>query len=82
MNEYNDFVVYRIKDLDIYMTASETAYGWQTIAEINRQYYYLGDQLFNIATAIVLWENLNNIILSPEEVEKVMLDNSMKSFAV
>lgn len=82
MNEYNDIKIYQIKDTQVGMFSSETAYGWQTIAEVNQQYYYLGDQLFNIATAIVLWENLNNVILNPEEVEKVMLDNSMKSFAV
>lgn len=82
MNEYNDIKTYQIKDALIGIFASQTAYGWHTIAEVDQQYHYLGDQLSNIATAIALWEDINDTKLSQIEVEQVMIDNSLKSFAV
>jgi hypothetical protein len=82
MKEFSDFKVYQVKDTPISMTTSETEYGWHTIAEVNRHYHYLGDQLFNIATAIALWEKLNGKTLTSLEVEQTMIENGMKSDAV
>lgn len=82
MIELNDFKSYWIKGTSVKMISSKTAYGWYTVAEIDQKYHYLGDQLFNIISAITLWEKLNSIKLTDEEVEAVMIDNSLRSFAI
>lgn len=78
----NHMKVYKIRDTEVSMFSSQTSYGWHTVAEIKGHYYYLGDQLDNIITAIVLYEKLNNVVFTIGEVEDAMIKNSLRSFPI
>lgn len=79
---YNTAVIYHVCGTPIELFSDETAYGWSVVAEVNNLYHYLGNQLMNLHTAIHLWQQLNNRILSQEEFELVLIENGKRSQAV
>lgn len=70
---------FSIMGSDVSLFSSETAYGWQTCAEISsnfadkviHNYHYLGDMFINIETAILAWQELNNRLLTQAEITEV-----------
>lgn len=66
------------------LLSDETAYGFQTYAESsdNGFIHYLGDVLPNLETAINVWQDINNRWLSQEEIESILIENAMNSYAV
>jgi hypothetical protein len=79
---YNTALIYHVCGTSIELFLNETAYGWSVVAEVNNLYHYLGDQLANLHTAINLWQQINNKVLSQEEFELVLIENGTKSQAV
>lgn len=69
---------YVINGTDISLVTNETAYGWQTVAEVNGDYHYLGDELCNIETAVALWQDLNGRLLSVQELHTILVENGLK----
>jgi hypothetical protein len=57
--------------------SSKTEYGEKTIGQIEDTYYQLGDQIISVVTALMLFEKINNIVLSNDEVSKIMLENGL-----
>lgn len=82
MNEYNTTIAYHVIGLKIELFSDHTAYGWSTIAEVNNEYYRLGDRLINLQTAVHVWELINDKKLSDEEIELVAIENGLKSQAI
>lgn len=78
MIDLNHTKRFHILGQEVDLFASETAYGWQSIAEINKVYYHLGNVLINIETAILAWQDVNHKILDKDEIESVMIQNSLK----
>jgi hypothetical protein len=79
---YKDYVVFTVLGEEINLISSETAYGQSTVAEINGQYHYLDDELPTIASAIFVWQELNNRDLTTEELHQIMVDNKLISEAI
>jgi len=73
---FNDVVYFKVFDNDIGIISSETSCGWQTIAEFGNNYYYLGDKLVNLETAINAWQEYYDIQLTQGEIEYIMIENS------
>lgn len=82
MSEYNTTIAYHVMGLKIELFSDQTAYGWSAIAEVNNEYYRLGDRLINLQTAVHVWELINNKKLSPEEVELIAIENGLRSQAI
>ena len=53
-----------------------------TVAEMNNEIHYLGDESVNIATAILAWQEIMGRNLTSEEVNQVMIDNNLISQGV
>lgn len=79
---YKDDVVFKVMGDNVYLISDETCYGRNTVAEINRQLHYLGDEPPTIATAVFIWQELNSKLLSSDELHQVMLDNNLISAAI
>lgn len=79
---YKDDAVFNIFGQEIVLISDETCYGRNTVAEINKQLHYLGDELPSIATAIFIWQELNNKELNSDELHQVMIDNNLISAAI
>lgn len=79
---YKDYVVFTVLGVDIALISDETCHGRNTVAEINNQLYYLGDELPNIYSAVLTWQDLNKKDLSQEELYQVMIDNKLISEAI
>ena len=76
---YKSGISFKILAQDVIFYSDELGHGTNTVAEIDEKYHYLGDKLPNIATAIALWEKLNNKILNREQVIKILQDNNLTS---
>jgi hypothetical protein len=69
---------YIINGTEISLITNETAYGWHTVAEVEGQYYYLGDELCNIETAVGVWQDLNDRLLSVQELHSILVENGLR----
>ena len=74
---HKDFKKFNILGTDVYVyTAS------YVIAEVDGNFYHLGDRLPNLESAMVAWEQLRNTTLSSEEVEQIKTNNSQKEITM
>jgi len=48
-----------------------------TVAEIGNKLYYLGDESPNIIAAVIAWQEVNDRILTQEEISKVFDENNL-----
>lgn len=78
---YKDYVVFTIMEQEITLYSDETAYGRNTVAEINGSYHYLDSEPSSISSAIFAWQELYNKELTGEELHQVMVDNKLISEA-
>lgn len=74
----NETIVFHVIDCSIELASSDTSYGWKTIGIIGGQTHYLGDELINLETALNLYQSINNRMLSKEEVQYVVDENTLK----
>lgn len=68
---------FNILGADVALFSSETIYGWQTCAEVENEYHYLGDKYISIETAINCWQDLHGRMLTQEEINEVMESNDL-----
>ena len=74
-----DCVTFKIMDKEINLYSEDMKYGLSTIAEIDDQFYYLGDELPVVAAAIFAWQEVNDRDLTNEELRQIMIDNHLIS---
>lgn len=82
MIEYKDCVTFTVLGTKIVLISDETSHGRNTVAEINNQLYYLGDELPNIYSAVITWQEVNKRDLTQQELDQIMDDNKLISSAV
>jgi len=76
---YKDYISFTILEDQVNLIHSDTVYGPSTVAEINEQYHYMGNELPTLATAIVAWQEIKDKDLSDEDVQKILVDNKFIS---
>jgi hypothetical protein len=75
MDDFIDFVSFFILGQEVNIISDETELGINTVAELNDQFYYLGDQPPDILSAIYAYQKVNNLILTSDEFQKVLEEN-------
>ena len=73
---YKDCITFNILGDELNIFCNNTDYGRSTVAELNDQFYYLGDKPVDLTSALFAWENLLGKILSPTELEEITKNNS------
>ncbi len=74
-----DVVKFKIMGKTVYLYSTDTCYGRQTVADINDQVYYLGDEPSSIASAFIAWQSVNGRDLTNEELHQALVDNHLMS---
>lgn len=72
---YKDYITFNILGEELNIISNETDYGRSTVAELNGQFYYLGDEPNDLETALFAWQDMQNKILSLEEFEEILKNN-------
>lgn len=76
---YKSYVTFKVLGQSINLISDETAYGLNTVAEVNLRYHYLADEFPGIAAAIYAWQEVNGRDLTNEELHQVMEENNLIS---
>lgn len=79
---YNNYQVFRILDEEVNIISDDTAYGRNTVVEINKVFHYMGDEFPGVAAAIYAWQEVNGRDLSNEELHRILEDNKLLSKAI
>lgn len=79
---YNNYQVFRILDEEVNIISDDTAYGRNTVVEINKIFHHMGDEFPGVAAAIYAWQEVNGRDLSNEELHRILEDNKLLSKAI
>jgi hypothetical protein len=79
---YKDYVTFTVLGKEILLFSEELCTGRNTVAEIDNQYHYLGNEYPTISAAIFAWQEVNGRDLTNEELSQVMKDNKLNSEAI
>jgi hypothetical protein len=79
---YRDATAFIILDIEVLLYSEEVNGNLNTVAQIDNDIYYLGDNPPNILSAVEAFEEFTNAKLSQSELNKVMIDNNLISKAV
>lgn len=76
MSEHTD-PTFIVMGQPITLISDECAYGLNTIADMGDFIYYMGNEYPTISTAIFAWQEVNNKMLSTQELRQAMIDNGI-----
>lgn len=79
---YKDYITFIVLGQEINLITGDTDYGSSTVAEINNKYYYLGETIPNLDTAIKGWHQANSRTLTVDEFNQVINDNNLDNIKV
>jgi len=61
----------------ITLISDECAHGLNTVADMGDFNHYMGNEYPTISTAIFAWQEVNNRLLTSQELRQVMIDNGI-----
>jgi response regulator of citrate/malate metabolism len=76
MTEHTD-PTFIVMGQSITLISDECAHGLNTAADMGDFIYYMGNEYPTISTAIFAWQEVNNKLLSNQELRQVMIDNGI-----
>lgn len=77
MIAYHKCSTFKVLEATIHLYSEELEYGYSTVAEVDNQIHYLGNELPNITTAIFAWEYIFNRLLTKEELRRVLNEHNI-----
>jgi hypothetical protein len=75
MNENID-PTFIVMGQSIILISDECAYGLNTVANMGDMFYNMGKEPATISTAIFMWQEVNDRMLTTQELRQVMIDNN------
>lgn len=80
---YHKCVTFKVMNEEIHLYSEELQEGHiNTVAELDEEFHYMGDEPVSVATAIYAWQEVKGRDLSNEELRQVMVDNNLISQGV
>jgi hypothetical protein len=79
---FKDYTMYHVLDKEVVLVSDDVGSGLNTVAEIDNNYYYLGNETPNILAAILAWQEFSGKDLSEDEMKQVLMVNDLYSGAV
>ena len=76
---YNDCINFIVMGQEVSLISDIVGDIQNTVAEISGSYYYLGNEIPNILTAIIAWEYFSGRDMTEAELVKTMEDNNLTS---
>ena len=77
MKDFSDFIPFFVKGVLVNLVSTDTYAGTNTVAEIDKEYYYLGNAEPDIKSAIIAWQYKFGRTLSNEESNALIQENSL-----
>lgn len=79
---YKSYVTFSVLGKEVNLYTEQLDYGFNTVAELDDRFHYLGNEISNIASAIFTWQEVNGRDLTNEELRQVMYENNLLSAAI
>lgn len=79
---YKDYLAFKILGEEVNIISDETAYGRNTVVEIDKVFHYMGDEFPGVAAAIYAWQEVKGRDLTNEELHQILEDNKFLSQAI
>ena len=79
---YKDYKTFTVLGKEINMISDQTSYGRNTIAEVEGNLFYLGEEPPSLENAMVVWQDIHNRDLTLDELDKVLADNEIALDAI
>jgi len=76
MTEHTD-PTFIVMGQSITLISDECAHGLNTVADMGDFMFHMGNEYPTISTAIFAWQEVNNKMLSTQELRQVMIDNGI-----
>jgi hypothetical protein len=74
--------MYHVLEKEVVLISDDMGYGINTVAEIDNNYYYLGNETPNILAAVLAWQEFSGRDLSEVEMNQVLNVNNLLSGAI
>jgi hypothetical protein len=79
---YKNYIAFKLLDEEVNIISDVTAYGRNTVVEIDKVFHYMGDEFPGVAAAIFAWQEVKGRDLTNEELHQIMDDNKLLSRAI
>jgi hypothetical protein len=79
---YKNYQAFKILDEEVNIISDETAYGRNTVVEIDKIFHHMGDEFPGVAAAIYAWQEVKGRDLTNEELHLILEDNKLLSKAI
>ncbi len=79
---YKNYQAFNLLGEEIVIISDETAYGRNTVVEIDKAFHYMGDEFPGVAAAIYAWQEVKGRDLTNEELHQILEDNKFLSQAI
>jgi len=79
---YKDYTMYHVLDKEVVLVSDDIGNVINTVAEIDNNYYYLGNETPNVLAAILAWQEFSGLDLTADEMNQVLIDNELVSGAI
>lgn len=76
MSMYKDDPTFIVMGQEITLIYDDGCYGPSTVADMDEFFYYMGNELPTIATAIFAWQE-NNRELTSQELRQTLIENGI-----
>lgn len=79
---YKKYATYKILEKEINIISEDLGDCYNTVAEIDSSFYYLGNEFPNVTAAVFAWQEYYNQELTDNELQQVMKDNNLLCEAI
>lgn len=79
---YKNYLAFNLLGEELIIISDETAYGRNTVVEIDKVFHYMGDEFPGVAAAIFAWQEVKGRDLTNEELHQILEDNKVLSQAI
>ncbi len=79
---YKNYQAFQVLGEELIIISDETAYGRNTVVEIDNIYHHMGDEFPGVAAAIYAWQEVKGRDLTNEELHLILEDNKLLSKAI
>ena len=79
---YKNCISFTIFGKEINLISEDTGNGYNTTAEIEDKFYFIGDEAPVFLSAVFAWEEFHGRDLTIDELHQAMIDNKLMSDAV
>lgn len=79
---HKDYATFSILGQDINIFSEDLGHVRNTVAEIEGNFHYLGDEIPNVGSAVFAWQDVYGRDLTEDELRQVLVDNRLISQAI